>query len=158
MLRVPTRDTANRVPYVRNIKKMKGITMKKLFPFILCAFVALFLMASPIVFATDIDILDVKTTFKIGGVDKTKIVTATGTNTVLKLTTVSLVSGSVTVASGLGTPIGALFLPKLSSTGTTTATFDYTISGTNVILYAFDRTGATSTSGYDGTALIYGTP
>ena len=127
---------------------------------IICTLLAaiFFAVASPVVFATDIDVLDVKTTFKIGGVDKTTVVIATGSNTALKLTTVSLVSGSATVASGLGTPTGALFLPKLSSAGTTTASFDYTISGTNVIFYAFNLTGATSTSNYDGTALIYGTP
>ena len=90
--------------------------------------------------------------------EKANVVVTDSAGKGLVVKSVTLTSGSSTVASGLGTATHALFMPSTTSTGTNTATFEYTASGSDVIFYAYDSTGNTSTSGYAGTALIWGTP
>lgn len=67
-----------------------------------------FLILPQIILATDIDVLDVMTTFKVGGVDKTKLVITTATGTAFAKSVAS-VTGSSTISSGLGT-VTAVFV------------------------------------------------
>src|SRR3990167_9328022 len=112
------------------MKKIKN----KIVGMFLCAFIAIFLTASPIVFATDIDVLDVKTTLKIGGVDKTKVVTSTATGTAFAKGVAS-VTGSSTISSGLGTVTAVLVSLTVVSNDVRYACG--TSSGANVTLKAY---------------------
>ena len=98
----------------------------------------------------------------IGGMlfagEKANVVVTDSAGKALVIKSVTLTSGSSTVASGLGTATHALFLPSTSSTGTTTARFYYAVSAGNVTFSAYDATGIISTSDYVGTGFIWGTP
>lgn len=120
----------------------------KWLPF-LCIFVAI----SPLVAETmKPDIVDIQSAIKYQGTDKTNIL-------VTKVQDVTLTSGSSTVNTGLGTCTSVLFLPKTSSTGTTTTGFRYTTNGNTATIYAYSsNTGGTSTESFEGTGLFYGTP
>ena len=117
--------------------------MKKLFSFLVCALIALFLSAMPKTFATDIDILDVKTAFKIGGVDKTKLVTTTATGTAFARGIAS-VTGSSTVSSGLGTAT-AVFV-SLTEISDDVRYAMGTSSGANITLKVYGIGAGTATA------------
>lgn len=118
--------------------------MKKLFSFLVCALIALSLSAIPKTFATDIDILDVKTTFKVGGADKTKVVVATGTNSAIAYG-VKSVTGSSTFSSGLGTV--TCVLDTLDTISATNAHVTGTSSGANVTLKVYGTDTTTLATG-----------
>lgn len=129
--------------------------MSKLMKYLyfLCV-LCVFAVSAPLLHAETMkpDIIDVQSTFKFKGTDQSNVVNS-------KVQSVTITSGSVTVATGLGTCTNALFLASTASTGTTTSQFRYTTSGANAIFYAYDiATGATSTSNFSGTGLFYGTP
>lgn len=84
--------------------------MKQLFSLIPCALIALLLLLMPpIAFATDIDVLDVKTTFKIEGVDRTRVVVSSGTNTAIVYGVQSVTGSSTFNPAGIGT-LSAVFV------------------------------------------------
>lgn len=95
---------------------------------------------------------------KVFAGEKANVVVTDSPGKELVIKSVTITSGSATVASGLGTVTAGTFMPSTTSTGTTTAGFEYTISGANITFYAYNLTGATSTSDYVGTAFIWGTP
>lgn len=73
--------------------------------------VILFLLIIPvIVFATDIDILDVKSTFKVGGVTKNNMVVTTSSGKAIAFG-VRSVTGTSTFASGLTTVTAVIATP-----------------------------------------------
>lgn len=83
--------------------------MKKTFLKMCC--IVLFLLVMPaIVFATDIDILDVKSTFKIGGVTKNNVVVTTTSGKAIAFG-VQSVTGTSTFASGLTTVTAVIATP-----------------------------------------------
>jgi hypothetical protein len=57
--------------------------------------------------------------------EKANVVVTDSAGKELVVKSVTLTSGSSTVASGLGTATHALFMPSTTSTGTNTATFEY---------------------------------
>lgn len=131
--------------------------MKKLFSFLSCTLIVLFLSAMPITFATDIDFWDVKTTFKIGGVDKTKVVVATGTNSAIAYGVRSVI-GSSTFSSGLGT-VTCVLGPTLDTISVTNAHVTGTSSGANVTLKVYGTDTTTLATGASNVQwLAIGTP
>ena len=73
--------------------------------------VILFLLIMPaIVFATDIDVLDVKSTFKVGGVTKNNMVVTTTSGKAIAFG-VRSVTGTSTFASGLTTVTAVIATP-----------------------------------------------
>ena len=90
--------------------------------------------------------------------EKSNVVVTDSANKELVIKTVTITSGSATVASGLGTPTHALFSPVADSNGSVTS-FKYVISSTDVIFYGYNPvTGATATTSMSGTGFIWGTP
>lgn len=123
---------------------------------LLCAFA----VSSPLLFADTMkpDILDVQTTFKIAGVDKTNIVTSTGTNTAIISGTTEL-TGSSTVATGLTTATRVIaFLDSASLSGARAYVVGTTSAG-NAILKVYG-TDTTTLAGSAATVhwLAVGTP
>lgn len=116
--------------------------MRKMFKSFICAGVIALMLTAPKVFAGE----------------KANVVVTDSPGKELVIKSVTITSGSSTVASGLGTVTAGTFMPSTASSGTTTARFSYSISGANITFYAYDLTGGTSTSGYSGTAFIWGTP
>lgn len=126
--------------------------MRKFIPSLLCAIIAF--LAGTTLYADTMkpDILDVQSTFKYKGVDQSNIIN-------MRMNSATLVSGSGTVNTGLGTCTAALFTADSASTGTTTTQFRTSISGATVTIYGYSTlTGATSTANYSGYLLSYGTP
>ena len=119
---------------MKKIKNFVETGLKSVCTMLFCAAVSLFLMASPIVSATDIDVLDVKTTFKVGGVDKTKVVTSTATGTAFAKGVAS-VTGSSTISSGLST-VTAVFV-SLTVVSDNVRYACGTSSGSNITLKAY---------------------
>lgn len=76
---------------------------------ILTVFLAIFSVQSPAT-ATDIDILDVKSTFKIGGVTKNNVVITTSSGKAIAFG-VRSVTGTSTFASGLTTVTAVIATP-----------------------------------------------
>jgi len=62
----------------------------------------------------------------------------------------TITSGSQTVTTSLTACDRPFFSINSSSTGTTTATFRVSTSGAGFTIYAYDLSGATSTSNYTG--------
>lgn len=113
--------------------------MKKLMKYlsflcILCVFMVG--VTPPLLHADTIkpDICDVQTTFKIGGVDKTKVVVGSGTNTAIAYG-VQAVTGSATVATGLGTVTAAV--ANVETVGTDTAFVGVSKSGANITMSVY---------------------
>lgn len=79
--------------------------------FLKAGYVVLFLLVMPIiVFATDIDVLDIKSTFKIGGVSKDNVVVTTASGKAIAFG-VRSVTGTSTFASGLTTVTAVIATP-----------------------------------------------
>lgn len=115
--------------------------MKSRYKILLCALFALAIGTTLYADTMKPDILDVQTTFKIAGVDKTNIVTATGTNTAIKMG-VSSVTGSATVATGLTTVTGVVASLDSGSLAATKAHVVGTSSAGNITIkvYGTDTT------------------
>lgn len=85
--------------------------MKKLVTVLLCTlFLSAVITGAKCARATDIDVLDVKTTFKIGGVSKNNVVITTTSGKAIAFG-VRSVTGTSTFASGLGTVTAVIATP-----------------------------------------------
>lgn len=121
------------------------MTMKKSRIFFVCAFIALFFaIASPVASASDIDILDVKTTFKIGGVDKTRVVISDGTNTVIVKGVQSVTGSSTFNPSTVGTLSAVLV--SLDTIANDARYAAGTSSGQNITLSVYGIGAGTATT------------
>lgn len=118
--------------------------MKKLLKYFLSV-LCVFAVSAPLVFGdlAKPDILDVQTTFKIAGVDKTKVVTATGTNTAMAFG-VKSITGSSTFATGLTTVTSVYALGD--TIGADVGVISGTSSGANTTLKVYG-VGTTTLSG-----------
>ena len=90
--------------------------------------------------------------------EKANVVVTDSAGKELVIKSLTITSGSSTVASGLGTATHALRLLTTTNSGSATAG-RYVISGANVTFYEYDPvTGGTKTTDYTGSAFIWGTP
>lgn len=130
--------------------KIKRYVLSVLFVF------SALLLAKAAIAVTPIDNLDVTSTFKIAGVDKTKVVVATGTNTALAFG-VKSITGSSTFSTGLGT-VTAVF-GMGDTTGADVGRVTGTSSGANATLKVYG-VGTTTLSGTAAVVnwLAIGTP
>lgn len=118
--------------------------MKKLLKYFLSV-LCVFAVSAPLVFGdlAKPDILDVQTTFKIGGVDKTKLVTTTATGTAFAKGVTS-VTGSSTISSGLGTV--AVVLVSLTTISDDVRYAAGTSSAANITLKVYGIGAGTATA------------
>ena len=91
--------------------------------------------------------------------EKANVVVTNAPGYEMVMKTLSLTAGQGTPTSGLGTITGMLADITTVSTGSSSMSLRYVISGTNTYVYMTDPvTGATSTANGTGTVLFWGTP